>query len=43
MILDTMMEMKAAQKLYASMGFQVIPPYNNQDTGKVVCFEKKLD
>ena len=42
MILDTMMEMKAAQQLYHHLGFDVIPPYNHQDTSKIVCFEKKL-
>ena len=42
MILDTMMEMKAAQKLYDDLGFHVIEPYDQQDPSKVICFEKKL-
>lgn len=42
MILDTMVEMKAAQALYGRLGFHVIDPYNNQDTRKVICFEKIL-
>ena len=42
MILDTMLEMKAAQQLYASLGFEVIPPYNHQNPEKVVCYEKLL-
>ncbi len=42
MILDTMVEMKAAQKLYEDLGFHVIEPYDQQDPSKVICFEKKL-
>jgi len=42
MILDTMYEMQAAQQLYYSLGFHAIPPYNQQDESKVVCFEKFL-
>lgn len=42
MILDTMIEMKAAQALYGSLGFRVIEPYNHQDSHKVICFEKTL-
>ena len=42
MILDTMMEMKSAQKLYEELGFTIIPPYNQQDSNKIICFEKKL-
>jgi putative acetyltransferase len=42
MILDTMFEMKAAQELYKSLGFHVIPPYNHQNSNKVVCYEKEL-
>jgi putative acetyltransferase len=42
MVLDTMYEMQAAQQLYYSLGFHVIPPYNQQDESKVVCFEKIL-
>jgi putative acetyltransferase len=42
MILDTMMEMKAAQGLYIKLGFYVTPPYNRQDHEKIICFEKRL-
>jgi len=42
MVLDTMYEMLAAQQLYYSLGFHTIPPYNQQDESKVVCFEKIL-
>lgn len=42
MVLDTMMEMKAAQQLYHDLGFVIIPPYDDQDTSKVICFEKDL-
>lgn len=42
MILDTMTEMKSAQTLYRHLGFYTIPPYQQQDETKVVCFEKKL-
>jgi putative acetyltransferase len=42
MVLDTMMEMKAAQQLYHDLGFVIIPPYDDQDTSKVICFEKEL-
>jgi putative acetyltransferase len=42
MVLDTMYEMLAAQQLYYSLGFHVIPPYSQQDESKVVCFEKIL-
>lgn len=42
MILDTMMEMKSAQQLYHRLGFHIIEPYNQQDTNKIVCFEKLL-
>lgn len=42
MILDTMLEMKAAQGLYQHLGFREIPPYQQQDSNKIVCFEKKL-
>lgn len=42
MVLDTMLEMKAAQSLYQSMGFQEIPAYADQDLTKVVCFGKTL-
>jgi carbonic anhydrase len=40
MLLDTMYEMRAAQKLYEQLGFTIIEPYNDQDTSKVVCFQK---
>lgn len=43
MILDTMNEMKDAQKLYKRMGFVEAEPYDNQDTSKVVCYEKNLE
>lgn len=42
MLLDTMHEMRAAQKLYKQLGFSIIEPYNDQDTTKVVCFQKKF-
>jgi|WetSurMetagenome_2_1015567.scaffolds.fasta_scaffold565887_2 putative acetyltransferase len=42
MILDTMYEMQSAQQLYYSLGFHTIPPYNQQDESKVICFEKVL-
>jgi ribosomal protein S18 acetylase RimI-like enzyme len=42
LVLDTMVEMKAAQELYQRLGFHVIEPYNHQDRVKVVCFEKKI-
>jgi len=42
MILDTMVEMQAAQQLYYNLGFHTIPPYNHQDESKVICFEKQL-
>jgi len=42
MILDTMYEMQAAQQLYYNLGFHTIPPYNQQDESKVICFEKPL-
>ncbi|MEO5906132.1 MAG: GNAT family N-acetyltransferase [Saprospiraceae bacterium] len=42
MILDTMTEMKDAQRLYQRLGFEVIKPYNNQDPAKVICYEKIL-
>lgn len=42
MILDTMYEMQTAQQLYYNLGFHTIPPYNQQDESKVVCFEKIL-
>ena len=42
MILDTMMEMKAAQNLYRKLGFHIIPPYHHQDEHKIICYEKIL-
>lgn len=42
MILDTMVEMQDAQKLYRRLGFEVMEPYNHQDPAKVVCYEKIL-
>jgi ribosomal protein S18 acetylase RimI-like enzyme len=41
-ILDTMVEMKAAQQLYHQLGFEIIPSYEDQDPDRIVCFEKKL-
>ena len=41
-ILDTMVEMKAAQQLYHQLGFDIIPPYNDQDANKLICFGKTL-
>ena len=42
MVLDTMHEMKDAQKLYQDLGFVVCAPYENQDPEKMVCYEKIL-
>ena len=42
MLLDTMNEMHAAQKLYHQLGFTKIKPYRDQDPMKVVCYEKKF-
>ena len=42
MILDTMTEMKDAQRLYQRLGFEIMEPYNNQDPAKVICYEKVL-
>ncbi len=41
-ILDTMVEMKAAQQLYHQLGFYMIPPYDDQDPERIVCYEKQL-
>ena len=40
MVLDTMLEMKDAQRLYERLGFRVVEPYDHQDTSKVICYEK---
>ncbi len=42
MVLDTMYEMHAAQKLYQQLGFTKTEPYRDQDTATVVCYEKKF-
>ncbi len=42
MLLDTMYEMHAAQKLYQQLGFVKVEPYHDQDPLKVVCYEKKF-
>jgi len=42
MVLDTMNEMHAAQKLYQQLGFRKTEPYRDQDPSKVVCYEKKF-
>lgn len=42
-VLDTMLEMKAAQQLYHQLGFSIIASYNHQDSAKLVCFEKDLN
>ena len=41
-ILDTMVEMKAAQQLYDQLGFTMMPPYDHQDPERIVCYEKQL-
>ena len=43
MVLDTMMEMKAARKLYEQLGFIVIPPYSDQESRNVICYGLKLN
>lgn len=43
MILDTMHEMKAAQKLYQQLGFHEVAPYHHQDPAKVVCYSLDLN
>ena len=43
MVLDTMTEMKAARKLYEQLGFNVIPPYSDQETRNVICYGLKLN
>lgn len=42
MVLDTMHEMKDAQKLYRDLGFVACEPYEDQDPEKMVCYEKNL-
>ena len=41
--LDTMMEMTTAQKLYERLGFNIIGPYHDQDTSRMICYEKQLN
>ena len=43
MLLDTMHEMQAAQKLYQKLGFEKTEPYDHQDPAKVVCYKKNLE
>ena len=43
MVLDTMLEMKAARKLYEHLGFSVIPPYSDQETRNVICYGLTLN
>jgi ribosomal protein S18 acetylase RimI-like enzyme len=40
--LDTMPEMKAAQQLYARLGFHITGPYNRQEQQRMICYEKNL-
>jgi putative acetyltransferase len=42
MILDTMIEMRAAQQLYHRLGFIIIAPYHHQNEDKLICFSKDL-
>lgn len=42
MVLDTMQEMRTAQQLYEGLGFEIIPPYNDQATRNVICYGKTL-
>ncbi len=42
MVLDTMLEMKDAQRLYEKLGFRVAGPYDHQDLSKLICYEKDL-
>lgn len=43
MVLDTMLEMKAARKLYEKLGFSEIPPYSDQEARNVICYGLKLN
>ena len=42
MLLDTMNEMHAAQKLYEQLGFVKTEPYRDQNPLKVICYEKRF-
>lgn len=42
MLLDTMLEMKDAQRLYERLGFRIVGAYDHQDLSKLICFEKEL-
>ena len=42
MLLDTMLEMRDAQRLYEKLGFRVVGPYDHQDLSKLICYEKLL-
>lgn len=41
--LDTMPVMKAAQSLYAQLGFRIIPPYNGQEHNGMICYGLDLN
>jgi ribosomal protein S18 acetylase RimI-like enzyme len=43
MRLDTLPEMRAAQRLYRSLGFYEIPPYSEQSVAGALFFERRLD
>ncbi|MGC4054545.1 MAG: GNAT family N-acetyltransferase [Paludibaculum sp.] len=40
--LDTLPSMEAAQQLYKSLGFQVIPPYSPANPPEATCYELRL-
>lgn len=40
--LDTMKEMVTAQTLYHSLGFEIIPAYDDQDLSRLICYGKIL-
>ena len=42
LILDTMVEMKAPQQLYHQLGSHMIPPHDDQDPERLLCYEKQL-